>query len=92
MPTTKAHPSNTYQKRGIIGVDSDGVPEYEWAAVICGDHVAGKGVVFCDDHELELAKRYPQGWVDHPGDVCKHGKYLGGSGYDKMCQYCEDGE
>ena len=46
----------------------------------------------CDKHMKDASKRYPQGWNYYPGDVCPHGKYVGGSGIDRMCGYCEMGE
>ena len=46
----------------------------------------------CARHEAEATARYPQGWNAYPGDICPHGKYVGGSGIDHMCGYCENGE
>ena len=52
----------------------------------CGD------TVLCDKCQKRYEKLYPQGWYYHPGDICKHGKYVGGCGADYMCGYCESGE
>lgn len=49
-------------------------------------------VQLCATHYAEASKRYPQGWSYYPGDVCPHGNYTGGSGADRMCGYCENGE
>lgn len=57
----------------------------------CGDWYGGE-VILCGDHEAQAIQRYPQGWRAYPGDICPHGKYTGGSGIDRMCGYCENGE
>ena len=41
--------------------------------------------------EATLKKRFPLGWKYYPGDVCRHGIYVGG-GYDCACPACELGE
>ena len=46
---------------------------------------------YCPKCMDKLNKRYPQGWAYYPGDVCKHGCYVGGCGEDNMCFYCEQG-
>lgn len=56
----------------------------------CGDWDGSR--VICDYHERLYSREYPQGWRYYPGDVCKHGKYTGGSGIDWMCGPCEDGD
>ena len=38
--------------------------------------------------EKKLEKQYPQGWRYYPGDICKHGTYVGGD-YDCACARCE---
>lgn len=58
--------------------------------VKCGSWWSGEQK-FCETHEQEFAKRYPQGWRGYPGDICKHGVYVGGSGADYMCGRCEMG-
>jgi len=42
----------------------------------------------CRDAE---EKKYPQGWKNSPGDICKHGHYVGDAcGPDYICGLCED--
>jgi hypothetical protein len=36
-------------------------------------------------------EEYPQGWQSYPGDICPHGRYVGGVGIDHMCGFCEMG-
>ena len=58
-----------------------------------GNHptsVLGDGT--CEHCGPLYEKVYPQGWAYYPGDVCKHGTYVGGSGYDLMCGPCELGD
>ena len=55
----------------------------------CGDTTPGMDVALCNDCFRKAVKKYPQGWRNHPGDVCPHGKYVGGSGADFMCGICE---
>jgi|WetSurMetagenome_2_1015567.scaffolds.fasta_scaffold280367_1 hypothetical protein len=57
----------------------------------CGDYFAG-GKLLCRPCEEKAKKDYPQGWRYYPGDVCKHGTYVGGCGIDWMCGKCEMGE
>lgn len=59
--------------------------------IMCREWVSGE-VQLCDLHLKDAEKNYPQGWRAYPGDVCPHGKYTGGSGIDRMCGYCENGE
>jgi len=56
----------------------------------CGDTHAGERIM-CDAHEADAKARFPQGWRYYPGDVCKHGRYVGGSGADYLCGDCEMG-
>ena len=67
-----------------VGYRGDGSP----VEVACGTMYAGANY-FCDRCEAALAKRYPQGWRYTPGDLCKHGVYVGGCGADYMCGRCE---
>lgn len=60
--------------------------------VKCGDHEVGRGKVFCEKCHAKNMKEYPQGWDYYPGDICKHGVYVGGCGADYMCGACENGE
>jgi hypothetical protein len=48
--------------------------------------------VLCVGCATRMDFEYPQGWSHYPGDICKHGKYTGGSGIDWMCGPCEMGE
>lgn len=48
-------------------------------------------MVLCDECQTKYEHKYPQGWVSYPGDVCKHGVYVGGCGEDYMCHECESG-
>ena len=54
----------------------------------CGTYYSGE-MVLCEKHEAQAHERYPQGWDYYPGDVCKHGTYVGGCGADYMCGRCE---
>lgn len=39
-----------------------------------------------------LTEKYPQGWRTIPGDICKHGNYVGNDyGPDFICGQCEEG-
>ena len=57
----------------------------------CGKSFAGR-LILCPTCELAYSKQYPQGWRFYPGDLCKHGVYIGGSGADLMCGRCESGD
>jgi len=74
------------------GIDGDGDIIWSETPIMCGDSAPGHGPVFCEEHEAEMVKRYPQGWSYYPGDICPHGMYTGGSGIDWMCGPCEMGE
>ena len=62
--------------------------------VTCGD-------LYTDGHRTQTAQcptcgakaiaNYPQGWRYYPGDVCKHGTYIGGD-RDCACGKCEMGD
>jgi len=45
----------------------------------------------CDACHPLYERVYPQGWSYYPGDVCEHGRYVGGCGADYMCPACEGG-
>jgi|APSaa5957512622_1039677.scaffolds.fasta_scaffold22743_6 hypothetical protein len=48
--------------------------------------------LMCDECYRELEKKYPQGWLETPGDLCEHGNYVGTpGGPDHICGKCEDG-
>ncbi len=56
----------------------------------CGSWHDGK--VLCAPCEARAHLHYPQGWRYYPGDVCRHGTYVGGCGVDWICGRCEYGE
>lgn len=70
------------------------VPVFNFAGrpAKCGDSNSIDGTILCATHLREAKRRYPQGWSYYPGDRCKHGVYVGGSGRDLMCGPCEMGE
>lgn len=56
----------------------------------CGSTGINGELLLCDDCIAEYEKIYPQGWKHVPGDLCKHGNYVGDySGPDYMCHICE---
>lgn len=57
----------------------------------CGKSIGGYEFL-CDPCEDKANARYPHGWRYYPGDTCPHGTYVGGSGIDWICGYCEGGE
>ena len=66
---------------------------YKEITMKCGSTGTRGEQVLCDDCEEALAKRYPQGWFDTPGDMCVHGTFVGDSGGpDYMCGMCENGD
>lgn len=84
------HPSN-YDKWFRRGVDSEGDIEWDSEAVPCGEWQDG-AKRYCNGHEALYEAEYPQGWAYYPGDICRHGRYTGGSGADLMCINCELGD
>ena len=49
--------------------------------------------ILCDECYKKAELKYPHGWVSVPGDLCKHGTYVGdASGPDFICGYCEEEE
>ncbi len=59
----------------------------------CGSTSTTGGVNLCEGCLDKMKKQYPQGWRDVPGDICRHGTYIGDSGGpDYLCGKCEDGE
>lgn len=88
MPKEK-HPSQE-GKAVPVGINPDGTTDYEWYPVPCGDWWNG-GVALCEGHEIMYREEYPQGWQSYPGDICPHGRYVGGVGIDHMCGFCEMG-
>ncbi len=61
----------------------------KYIKVNCGDLSPLGGTTLCHKCEMRYEKLYPQGWNSYPGDVCKHGMYVGGCGIDWMCPQCE---
>lgn len=57
----------------------------------CGTYhsITTNGVVYCSECQAYLSRKYPQGWQYYPGDICKHGYYVGGVAEDHMCPHCE---
>jgi hypothetical protein len=69
-----------------VGTRHDGTPiERD-----CGSYWDSE-MVLCDTCQAKYEHKYPQGWRYYPGDVCKHGVYVGGCGADIMCGECESG-
>ncbi len=68
-------------------IRKDGTP----VEVTCGTYWIGEKQL-CDDCLARAELAYPQGWRGYPGDTCRHGVYVGGSGADYMCGYCEMGD
>jgi hypothetical protein len=57
----------------------------------CGSTGIHGGQLLCSTCEASFAKQYPQGWVNTPGDKCKHGTYVGSPcGPDYLCGKCEE--
>ena len=56
----------------------------------CGTSFGGTRLM-CDRCEKRAIREFPQGWKFYPGDVCEHGRYVGGCGADLMCSACEMG-
>ncbi len=66
---------------------------YKEIKMPCGSTSIDGGVNLCDTCLEKLNKQYPQGWRDVPGDICKHGNYIGDAGGpDYLCGQCESGE
>lgn len=66
---------------------------YKELKMNCGNTGSNGEMLICDSCKTKYEKQYPQGWYSVPGDVCKHGTYVGDSyGPDYMCGRCEDGE
>ena len=57
----------------------------------CGSTSIHGTPLYCDSCLERQEKQYPQGWRDVPGDLCKHGNYVGDAhGPDYMCGECEN--
>jgi len=64
------------------------------------DNFYNRAKQYWTEHRLDVAiaevnkkleAQYPQGWRYYPGDICKHGTYVGGD-FDCACPACELGE
>ncbi len=57
----------------------------------CGSIGIDGRQLLCSACTKKAVKEYPQGWVNIPGDVCKHGTYIGDrSEPDYTCRRCEN--
>ena len=58
----------------------------------CGQTGFHGTMLLCYECQDKAEHRYPQGWVNLPGDICKHGTYVGDpGGPDFICGACEEG-
>ena len=65
---------------------------YKEVPASCGQTSIHGTTLLCFKCEIELERRYPQGWRETPGDLCEHGNYVGDAGGpDHMCGLCESG-
>lgn len=67
---------------------------YDYRAVEsrCGSTSIHGDVLLCEKCERRNAHAYPQGWREVPGDICRHGTYVGDAyGPDYLCGACEEG-
>lgn len=65
--------------------------DYKEVPARCGQTSIHGTELLCDDCIKKMEERYPQGWRETPGDVCKHGVYVGNAGGpDYICGQCED--
>ena len=66
---------------------------YKEVTMTCGNTSIHGTTLLCEECEEKLRIEFPQGWRETPGDVCKHGTYVGDQGgIDYICGYCEEGE
>jgi hypothetical protein len=66
---------------------------YKEIKCVCGSTSIHGTELICEECEEKLKKQYSQGWRFTPGDVCKHGTYVGDAGGpDYICGHCEDGD
>jgi hypothetical protein len=84
------HRSN-HERMVIVGTDENHDLIWDGEPVPCGAWHDGHQR-YCDGHEALYESEYPQGWAYYPGDICPHGRYVGGSGVDLMCINCELGD
>jgi len=66
---------------------------YKELQMPCGSTAIDGGINLCDSCIKEARNEHPKGWRNVPGDVCKHGTYIGDAGGpDYLCGKCENGE
>ena len=64
---------------------------YKEIQLPCGSTGIHGEQLLCEECMEKFAELYPQGWRDVPGDICKHGNYIGNScGPDYICMECEE--
>ena len=67
--------------------------DYKEIKLPCGSTDIHGGTLLCEECWEKFIEQYPQGWRNTPGDICKHGNYVGDAyGPDYLCGLCEDGE
>jgi len=55
----------------------------------CGSTSIQGDTLLCEECEFKCLEQYPQGWREHPGDLCRHGTYVGDRRGDYVCAACE---
>ena len=66
---------------------------YKEVPATCGQTSIYGTELLCNECIKKFQKQYPQGWKETPGDICKHGTYVGNAGGpDYMCHKCEMGD
>ncbi|MBI9090749.1 MAG: hypothetical protein JEZ12_16145 [Desulfobacterium sp.] len=59
----------------------------------CGATGINGETAICSECQNRLSRQYPQGWKHTPGDICKHGQFVGDAGGpDYICSECEEGK
>jgi hypothetical protein len=65
---------------------------YKEVKTRCGSTGIYGQELLCEECTAKAERAYPHGWKDTPGDICKHGTYVGDAGGpDYICGECEDG-
>ena len=63
---------------------------YKTVYMRCGSTSTHGDTLLCEQCTHEAARQYPQGWRHTPGDLCRHGNYVGDAGGpDYLCGQCE---
>lgn len=63
---------------------------YKEISMKCGSTSIHGVAIYCQKCEETYKERYPQGYRNVPGDICKHGCYVGDAfGPDYLCPECE---